>query len=80
MVGVSVLEFCRIYERLDIEKLVSRGESFYQSRMGGIVKQLDDKGTYALYRLSSDRSFSIFCPFLVFVVLFLVIPSCFFMP
>ena len=71
VVGVSVLEFCRIYERLDIEKLVSRGESFYQSRMAGIVKQLDEKGTCALYR---DRSFLCYCPFQVFLVL-LTFPS-----
>ncbi|KAI0217817.1 Arginine--tRNA ligase, cytoplasmic [Lamellibrachia satsuma] len=41
---VSSREFCKIYKRLDIENLVSRGESFYQPLMAGIVKQLDDKG------------------------------------
>lgn len=35
-------EFQSIYDRLDI-KLVERGESFYQSRMQDIVKELEEK-------------------------------------
>lgn len=36
-------EFNKIYERLNIENLIERGESFYQSRMVDIVKELKDQ-------------------------------------
>ncbi|CDS36391.1 arginyl tRNA synthetase cytoplasmic [Echinococcus multilocularis] len=41
---VSKLEFDDIYCRLDIKNLVPRGESFYQSRMIGLVEYLDERG------------------------------------
>lgn len=37
------LEFQKIYERLNIS-LIERGESFYQSRMESLVKDLESKG------------------------------------
>lgn len=40
---ISMAEFNKIYERLDI-KLNPCGESFYQSRMEGIVKSLEQGG------------------------------------
>lgn len=40
---VSRKEFQKIYDRLDIV-LQERGESFYQSRMEAIVKELEEKG------------------------------------
>ncbi|XP_026495942.1 arginine--tRNA ligase, cytoplasmic [Vanessa tameamea] len=40
---VSRQEFQKIYNRLNI-KIVDRGESFYQSRMDKVVKELKDKG------------------------------------
>ncbi|XP_028178393.1 arginine--tRNA ligase, cytoplasmic [Ostrinia furnacalis] len=40
---VSRREFQKIYDRLDI-KIIDRGESFYQSRMDVVVKELKDKG------------------------------------
>lgn len=40
---VSRREFQKIYDRLDI-KIIDRGESFYQSRMDIVVKELKDKG------------------------------------
>lgn len=40
---VSRKEFQKLYERLDIN-LIERGESFYQSRMEVIVKELTTKG------------------------------------
>lgn len=39
---VSRKEFQKIYDRLDI-KIIDRGESFYQSRMDAVVKELKDK-------------------------------------
>lgn len=36
-------EFQQIYDRLEI-KLIERGESFYQSRMEKIVKELEAEG------------------------------------
>uniref|UniRef100_A0A914W0Y8 Probable arginine--tRNA ligase, cytoplasmic n=1 Tax=Plectus sambesii TaxID=2011161 RepID=A0A914W0Y8_9BILA len=36
-------DFERIYERLDI-KVTERGESFYQSRMGAVIKELTERG------------------------------------
>ncbi|VDM19495.1 unnamed protein product [Hydatigera taeniaeformis] len=41
---VSKQEFYDIYRRLDIEDLIPRGESFYQSRMITLVKDLDNSG------------------------------------
>ena len=41
---VSRKEFSKIYERLDIKNLIERGESFYQSRMEAVVKDLEEKG------------------------------------
>lgn len=41
--NVSHQEFQKIYDRLDIQ-ITNRGESFYQSRMDKIVKELKDKG------------------------------------
>ncbi|XP_025417721.1 arginine--tRNA ligase, cytoplasmic [Sipha flava] len=40
---VSRREFQKIYNRLNIN-IVERGESFYQSRMENLVKELEDKG------------------------------------
>lgn len=40
---VSRQEFQKVYNRLEI-KIIDRGESFYQSRMESIVKELKDKG------------------------------------
>lgn len=40
---VSRNEFLKIYNRLDI-KITERGESFYQDRMQGVVKLLEEKG------------------------------------
>lgn len=40
---VSRREFQKIYDRLQIS-IIDRGESFYQSRMDSIVKELKDKG------------------------------------
>lgn len=37
-------EFTKIYERLNIENLVNRGESFYQPLMPGVVDQLEKQG------------------------------------
>lgn len=37
------LEFQKIYQRLDI-KIIERGESFYQSRMESLVKELEKRG------------------------------------
>jgi arginyl-tRNA synthetase len=36
------LDFEHIYEQLDI-KIIARGESFYQSRMIDVVKELESK-------------------------------------
>lgn len=41
---VSRREFQKIYDRLDIRSLVERGESFYQSRMESLVKELSAAG------------------------------------
>ncbi|XP_049785343.1 arginine--tRNA ligase, cytoplasmic isoform X1 [Schistocerca cancellata] len=41
--SVSRKEFQKVYDRLEI-KLEERGESFYQSRMEAVVKELDEKG------------------------------------
>ncbi|CAK1555598.1 unnamed protein product [Leptosia nina] len=40
---VSRQEFQKVYDRLDI-KIIDRGESFYQSRMDAVVKELKEKG------------------------------------
>jgi len=40
---VSRKEFQKVYDRLDI-RITERGESFYQSRMEGVVKDLAGKG------------------------------------
>ncbi|KAI5638469.1 tRNA synthetases class I (R) domain-containing protein [Phthorimaea operculella] len=40
---VSRKEFQKVYDRLDI-KIIPRGESFYQSRMDTVVKELKEKG------------------------------------
>lgn len=40
---VSQREFQKIYDRLDV-KIIPRGESFYQSRMDAVIKQLKDGG------------------------------------
>lgn len=42
------LEFTKIYERLNIENLVNRGESFYQPLMPGVVDQLEKQGLHHL--------------------------------
>lgn len=39
------LEFQKIYKRLNIS-IIERGESFYQSRMENIVKELENKGIF----------------------------------
>ncbi|XP_014675844.1 PREDICTED: LOW QUALITY PROTEIN: arginine--tRNA ligase, cytoplasmic-like [Priapulus caudatus] len=41
---VSRCDFERIYERLGISDLVERGESFYQSRMVDVVRELEERG------------------------------------
>ena len=48
---LSFSEFNKIYERLDIQNLVERGESFYQSRMKDVVTLLDGKGGICSYTL-----------------------------
>uniref|UniRef100_A0A1B6CD65 Probable arginine--tRNA ligase, cytoplasmic n=1 Tax=Clastoptera arizonana TaxID=38151 RepID=A0A1B6CD65_9HEMI len=40
---VSRKEFQKVYDRLNVT-LIERGESFYQSRMEKLVKELDEKG------------------------------------
>lgn len=40
---VSRQEFQKVYNRLDV-KIIDRGESFYQSRMESIVKELKERG------------------------------------
>lgn len=40
---VSRKEFQKVYDRLDIN-VTERGESFYQSRMDEVIKELDAKG------------------------------------
>jgi len=37
-------EFSMVYKRLNIEKLVDRGESFYQEMMASAVQELEQKG------------------------------------
>jgi len=39
------LEFQKIYKRLNIN-IIERGESFYQSRMENVVKELENKGIF----------------------------------
>ena len=39
-----IVEFSKIYEKLDIHNLIPRGESFYQDLMNDVVKELDGKG------------------------------------
>jgi len=39
------LEFQKIYKRLNVS-IVERGESFYQSRMENVVKELENKGIF----------------------------------
>ncbi|KAM7534653.1 hypothetical protein Aperf_G00000108497 [Anoplocephala perfoliata] len=39
---VSMKEFNEIYRRMDIENLIQKGESFYQSRMIDVVKYLEE--------------------------------------
>ena len=40
-----------MYERLDIQRLVNRGESFYQKMMKNMVEDMDKKGLK--YRMQS---------------------------
>lgn len=40
---ISKTEFQKVYERLGV-RIIDRGESFYQSRMEALVKELDDAG------------------------------------
>ncbi|XP_037076536.1 arginine--tRNA ligase, cytoplasmic-like [Pollicipes pollicipes] len=42
--AVSEREFGKIYARLNVKGLVSRGESFYQSRMQDVVQVLTERG------------------------------------
>ena len=44
MVCISLTEFTKVYQRLNIENLEDRGESFYQPYMPKIVEELDKKG------------------------------------
>uniref|UniRef100_A0A6P7FYZ3 Probable arginine--tRNA ligase, cytoplasmic n=1 Tax=Diabrotica virgifera virgifera TaxID=50390 RepID=A0A6P7FYZ3_DIAVI len=44
---VSRQEFQKIYDRLDVS-IIERGESFYQSRMEKVVKELDERGLLEL--------------------------------
>ncbi len=41
------LEFQKIYKRLNVS-IVERGESFYQSRMENVVKELENKGIFKI--------------------------------
>ena len=41
-----ISEFMKIYERLDIENLVDRGESFYNDLMPAMVQRLDKMGLF----------------------------------
>jgi len=43
---VSRVEFSKIYQRLNISDLIERGESFYQSKMDAVVKELEEKGKF----------------------------------
>lgn len=43
---VSRKEFSKIYERFDIKNLTEKGESFYQSKMEAVVKDLESKGYF----------------------------------
>jgi arginyl-tRNA synthetase len=42
-IDVFVADFNAIYERLDV-RINERGESFYQDRMGDVVKELEERG------------------------------------
>ncbi|MCL4139421.1 UNVERIFIED_CONTAM: hypothetical protein GTU68_028564 [Idotea baltica] len=44
---VSIAEFEKVYERLNV-RITPRGESFYQSHMMDLVKELDTKGLLSL--------------------------------
>ena len=58
---VFVSEFMKIYERLDIENLVDRGESFYNDLMPAMVQRLDKMGLFfTLFNIQRPplRSFS----------------------
>ena len=46
-------EFTKVYERLDIQRLVNRGESFYQEMMKNMVEDMDKKGFK--YRMQSFK-------------------------
>ena len=52
-----IAEFQKIYERLDIKDLKEVGESFYQSRMQEVVKELKEK-----VLLSEDEGAQLFSP------------------
>ncbi|KAF6778282.1 hypothetical protein AHF37_02068 [Paragonimus kellicotti] len=45
---ISRKEFEKVYERLDIKDLVERGESFYQSRMHDLVRELEAQNLLTL--------------------------------
>jgi len=45
---VSRKDFERIYERLDVKGIRERGESYYQSRMVDLVKELGEQGVLQL--------------------------------
>ena len=39
-----ITEFTKVYARLDVQRLVNRGESFYQEMMKDVVADLDKQG------------------------------------
>ena len=43
-IDISVAEFTRMYDRLDVKFDIWRGESYYNEALPGIVKTLQDKG------------------------------------
>ena len=43
-IEISIEEFTRMYRRLDVQFDLWRGESFYNDRLAGVVKELQDKG------------------------------------
>ena len=43
-----ITEFTKVYARLDIQRLVNRGESFYQEMMKDVVADLEKRGKYTI--------------------------------
>ncbi|MBQ7189073.1 MAG: arginine--tRNA ligase [Kiritimatiellae bacterium] len=43
-IEITIEEFTRMYKRLDVQFDLWRGESYYNDRLPGVVKELQDKG------------------------------------